>query len=130
VAIYFSSILYNSKPSYILASVIVVCFLYVSVFGTKDYFSLNRQRWEAYRYLKGKGIPNSKINGGFEIDCWNEGELSWWSNFTELKGRDYLIQFTPAPNFIPVKEFGFQRYFPYKKDKLYIFVRKGVKVPE
>jgi hypothetical protein len=128
--IYLSSMLFRFKTSYIPATIIVGCFFYVAVPGTKDYFTLNSKRWEAYHYLKNKDIPTSKINGGFEINCWNDGEINWWVNFYETKGYDYLIQFSPAPNFRPLKEYEFQRYFPYKKDKIYIFAREGVSVPE
>jgi hypothetical protein len=35
--------------------------------------------------------------------------------------------FNPEPNFKALKEFEFQHYFPYKKDKIYIFVREHEK---
>lgn len=101
---------------------------YVSIFGTKDYMELNRQKWEAYWYLRQElKIPKEKINGGFEVNCWNEGEGMGWRDFLNMDNFDYLIQFNPEPNFKALKEFEFQHYFPYKKDKIYIFVREHEK---
>lgn len=101
---------------------------YVSIFGTKDYMVLNRQKWEAYWYLRRElKIPKEKINGGFEVNCWNEGEGMGWRDFLNIDNFDYLIQFNPEPNFKALKEFEFQHYFPYKKDKIYIFVREHEK---
>jgi hypothetical protein len=108
----------------------VLCLLlmaFMSVSGTKDYFELNRSRWEAYTYLKTeKHVPSNEINAGFEVNCWNEGVESWWANYNELKGYTYLIQFKPEPGFKHFKTYEFQRFFPYKTDKINIFVRDSL----
>ncbi len=107
----------------------IVALFYISVFGTKDYFTINTKRWEAYHYLtKNKHIHKDKINGGFEINCWNEGEYSYWYLFLELKWYDYLIQYRDEPGFKLYKELEFQRYLPYKKDKVNIFVRDSTSI--
>lgn len=101
---------------------------YVSVMGTKDYLEINRQKWIAYSYLRNElHIHKDKINGGGEINCWNDGDF--WNNwdFLSLDHFDYLIQFNVEKGFMPIKKYEFQRYFPYKKDKIYIFVREDAK---
>lgn len=104
---------------------LVLIMMYVSVAGTKDYFTINKIRWQAYYYLKNdRKIDPEKINGGFEVNCWNEGKYAFWYLFLELDRYDYLIQFSPEPKFKPLKEYEFQRYFPYKKDKIFIFARR------
>lgn len=114
-------------PHYALPVVLLIVFAYVSIFGTKDYVTMNAKRWEAYRYLKdSKKIPFEKINGGFEVNCWNEGNFCWWYLFMELKRYDYLIQYWQEPGFKHYKTYEFQRYFPYKKDKINIFVRDSI----
>jgi len=114
--------------NYIAASFILLGMFYVSVFGTKDYLELNRNRWEAYNYLKTiEKVDPEKINGGFEVNCWNEGKSSWWYDFFTLSNYDYLIQYRKEEGFKVYKEYPFQRYFPYKKDKIYIFVRQDKK---
>ena len=44
-----------------------------------------------------------------------------------LEGYDYLIQFKSEDGFKLYKEYEFQRYFPYRKDKINIFVRTSEK---
>jgi hypothetical protein len=102
-----------------------IMFVYISVAGTKDYLTINRIRWQAYFEVKQEtNLPADKINGGFEVNCWNDGVPTWWSDFVSIERFDYLIQFTPEPGFEVKKEFDFQRYFPFKKDKIVIFKRK------
>lgn len=102
---------------------------YISVFGTKDYLELNRTRWKAYHYLRHeKQIPADKINGGFEVNCWNEGQYNWWYDFLNLDNFDYLIQYRDHSGFKPYKSFEFQRCFPLEKDQINIFVREGIEV--
>lgn len=99
--------------------------MYVSVFGTKDYFEWNRQRWDAYWYLRReKNISMDNINAGFETNLWHEGVNPGWRNYLDLKEYNYLIQFSKEDGFELLKEYEFQRYFPYKKDKINIFVRQ------
>jgi hypothetical protein len=112
-------------PRWRAASVVLLFFFYISVFGTRDYFLVNRQRWTAYAYLHDElRVPTSRINAGFEINCWNEGKWTWWQNFLTLEGYDYLIQYQPEPGFRLLKEYEFRRTFPWKKDKINIFVRE------
>jgi hypothetical protein len=108
----------------------LLLFFYMSVFGTRDYFELNRKKWEAYYYLRNEvEVPKDRINAGFEINCWNEGERTWWINFLVLDGFDYLIQYNPEPGFVQMKAFSFSRWYPYKKDSVVIF-RREQPVPE
>jgi hypothetical protein len=123
--ILFAHIGVTHKINYQWIIIPLVCFFYVSVFGTKDYLTLNRVRWGAYDYLKEKkGITAEKVNGGFEINCWNDAKGNWWYNFHTLSTFDYLIQFKKEDGFSLFKEYEFQRYFPYKKDKMSIFIRE------
>ena len=103
----------------------LVFFFYVSVAGTKDYLEVNRLRWKAYYFLRQeKNIERDKINGGFEVNCWNEGNENWWYDFYTLGNFDYLIQYRPEPGFKLFKEYPLQRYFPYKKDSVNIFINE------
>ncbi|MBL7902620.1 MAG: glycosyltransferase family 39 protein [Bacteroidia bacterium] len=122
--VYFTSIY---KPDFKFYFLLIPFFFYVSVFGTRDYFEWNTKKWEAYRYLRDENnIPSDKINAGFEVSCWNDGRESWWANYLDLNGINYLIQFKSENGFSPLKAYEFQRYFPYKEDKIYIFVRDTI----
>ncbi|HQQ94716.1 MAG TPA: glycosyltransferase family 39 protein [Bacteroidia bacterium] len=98
--------------------------VYLSLAGTRDYLELNRRKQEAYAFLRDeKRINPKRINAGFEINCWNEGAPTWWSEYTSLQSFDYLIQFKAEQGFRPLKSYGFTRWFPFKQDKINIFVR-------
>jgi len=98
---------------------------YIAVAGTKDYLQWNRLKWEAYWYLRRDlHIPADKIHGGIDVVGWNEGNGFGWRDI-RLNNFSYVIQFTPEEDFtVPLKYYEFQRYYPYKKDKIYIFVRQ------
>lgn len=106
-------------------------FFYISVAGTKDYLELNRTRWQAYHELKEeKNLGADKINGGFEVNCWNDGQHSWWYDFFSLNNYDFLIQHRPEPGFKPYREYEFQRYFPYRKDTVRVFIKEETPQPK
>jgi hypothetical protein len=95
---------------------------YVSVFGTKDYLELNRKRWEAYHDLREHKIATrDEINGGFEVNCWYDGEGIGWKDIMDLSKFKYLIQFNNVDGFKKLKVYPFQRYLPYKKDSVVVF---------
>lgn len=125
----FAALCRNIKPSVQMASPLLLVFVYASVFGTQDYFKVNSARWEAYHFLKGKNVPIEKINAGFEVNCWNEGRITWWTNFLQVDTYDYIIQYNPEPGFEAIKEFEFTRRLPPKQDKIYIFARNGITLP-
>lgn len=115
------------KPDFKFYLIVIPFLYYVSVFGTKDYFEWNAKKWEAYNFLKNeKQIPYGQINAGFEVSCWNDGLESWWGEYLKTDGFKYLIQFKSEKDFSPMKAYEFQRYFPYKEDKIYIFVRDTI----
>jgi hypothetical protein len=98
-------------------------YYYVAVAGTRDYLTVNRTKWRAYNYVRyEKNVPIKKINGGFEINNWNDGKLVWWVDFTHLD-FDYLIQYRDEKNFRRKKAFPFRRFFPYKMDTIFLFER-------
>jgi hypothetical protein len=104
--------------------ILIALFFYISVLGTKDYLTVNRIRWQAVDVVKKeKGAPIDRINGGFEVNCWNDGFYSWWANYINLDDYDYVIQYNNEPGFELYKEYEFQRYLPYMTDKIGIYKR-------
>jgi hypothetical protein len=119
---YFPKYSYNYFPS----ALPLLLFVWICVAGTKDYLEWNRQRWDAYRFAREElHAQKQRINGGFEVNCWNEGDGGGWRDFSNLENFDYLIQFNKENNFEPVMAFPFQRYFPYTRDRLYVFAKKN-----
>lgn len=107
-----------------LAAIFIVPMFYISVAGTKDYFTINKQKWEAYRYLRfTKGVPMERINAGYEINCWHDGKPFIYYEFIFLDTHNYVIQYRPEPDFVRMKAYPFQRYFPYKQDTVFIYGR-------
>ncbi len=120
---------YSSKYTFnlILPALPLLFFIWICVAGTKDYMEWNRQRWNAYWFVRKElHAQKQKINGGFEVNCWNEGDGGGWRDFSNLEVFDYLIQFNKEKNFEPIMAFPFQRYFPYTKDEIYVFAKKKV----
>lgn len=106
---------------------VLILFAYVSVAGTRDYFTVNRIKWEAVEQVKAeKNIETEKINGGFEVSCWDDGRPSWWRDYTTLNGYDYVLTYNKPEHFSQFREFEFARCFPFKKDKIFIFVRDSL----
>jgi len=104
-------------------------YYYVAVAGTRDYMTMNRTKWEAYDYIHYKQkVPLQKINGGFEINNWNDGKHLWWADFTHLD-FDYLIQYSEEKDFRKLKAFPFRRFFPYRMDTIFLFERTAPGIP-
>jgi len=107
-----------------LIFLVIAPLFYVSVAGTHDYFELNRVRWEANSHLREElNVPMERINGGYEVNCWHEGKDFNWFDHVLIENHDYLIQYDWEPGFSAYREYGFRRWFPFKKDKIYIFER-------
>ncbi|MCE3228230.1 MAG: hypothetical protein K0S32_2781 [Bacteroidetes bacterium] len=123
--ILFAYMLKSFRMQYSLVMIPLLAMTYISVAGTKDYFTWNEKRWEAYRFLNEKHkVPHEYINGGFETGCWtDQGFLMSFGYFS--KDKLFIIQFDKEEGFDLLKEYEFQRYFPYKKDKINIFVRQN-----
>jgi hypothetical protein len=100
---------------------------YISVAGTKDYFTWNKKRWEAFDFLnKECKVPHQRINGGFETSCWKDEGFIISYNYMHTDSANFIIQFDkPVKDFRLLRSYEFQRYFPFKKDKINIFVREG-----
>ncbi|MBL7921096.1 MAG: glycosyltransferase family 39 protein [Bacteroidia bacterium] len=124
IFILFSFMNKTFKAKYSISVLILFCFFYLSVFGTKDYLTLNRNRWDAYYFIKDRAkVDAEKINGGFEVNCWNDGKNNWWADYGNLQNYDYLIQFNEEKSFKTLREYEFQRYFPFKKDTIRLLMR-------
>ena len=87
---------------------------------------INSEKWSAYSYLREQKIPADSISAGFEINCWNEGRLNWWYEFTDLKKFPYLIQFRQPKGYVKMKQYPFNRTFPPKTDTINIFVKRRI----
>jgi 4-amino-4-deoxy-L-arabinose transferase-like glycosyltransferase len=125
--ILFTYALKNYRVNYALPLVFLIPAFYVSVAGTKDYFSWQEKRWEAFNFLTQEHkVPKKWINAGFEVTSWTDPEYIMSFDFLN-KEKLFIIQFEHEEGFRPLKEYEFQRYFPYKKDKINIFVREEKK---
>lgn len=114
---------------YLMPGVTVLILMsYVSMAGTKDYFTLQNKKWEACAFLqKQHGAGPDIVNAGYEYNGWNESKPSAWYLFLFLKQYHYLVQYSPEPGFRLYRSYEFQRYFPYKRDKINIFVNDSIK---
>jgi hypothetical protein len=114
----------NLKINWRWSVIPLIFWCILSIISTKDYIQMNRTKWTAYNYLrKSMHIPKEKINGGFEIACWNEGKGWGWNDFLNLNDFNYLIQFNPEKSFRHIKSFPFKKYFPPKIDTINVYQR-------
>jgi 4-amino-4-deoxy-L-arabinose transferase-like glycosyltransferase len=118
-----------SRRMLLVPAVYILLMAYVSVAGTRDYFTLNATKWKAYQHLKTMGVPLTKINAGFEINCWNDGNPGWWSNVLTTDLYDYIIQYRTPEKFTQFRKYSFRRYFPICNDTLVIAQKKIAKYP-
>jgi hypothetical protein len=118
----FAARAYSEKPVFSVIPLLLL--FYISVFGTRDYFTWNDVKWKAYYDVaKEENVDVSRIHGGFESINWNENRPSIWYDFELLYKYDYLIQFQKEDSFTVFKELPFQRFFPLKKDTMRVFKR-------
>ncbi len=123
-SIFFAVCMGKSMGDHKISLIPLVIFFYIGVFGTKDYLEMNRKRWEAFYFVKERlGCPPGKINGGYEVSGWTADDpLNQWAYFMGVDYHYYLIQYKATNGFKRVRDYEFQRYFPYKKDKISIFM--------
>jgi hypothetical protein len=102
-----------------------VALAYISVAGTHDYLKWNSMRWLAYSELRSDGVGVELINGGFEVNCWDDGRYGWGCDF-DKPGSKYLIQFTAEPGFSVYRSYTYINWFPPRRDTVKVFTRDGM----
>lgn len=109
----------GERRALLIAAPLLLVLVYVSLAGTRDYLTLNRLRWQTYEELKKEtGLNSEKINGGFEVNCWNDGTYSWWADYTQPENYTHVIQYSGLPGFEVMRKLPFKRCFPFKNDTL------------
>jgi hypothetical protein len=107
---------------------------WISIAGTRDYFSWNRARWSAVEYLqKSEGVDIANFDGGFEVNGLYaydsaykpiEG-ISWWW----VKDDTYRIGFAAGSNYSVIKTFPYERWLHLSTEDLVVSRRKAVAGP-
>jgi hypothetical protein len=64
----------------VVSFAVMLIFAIVSIYGTHDWFALNRARLSAIRSLNTSGVPNTSIQAGFEYDGWTQIEAAGYVN--------------------------------------------------
>lgn len=109
--------------SYMILAVIAL----FTVYETQNYFSWNRCRWEAIKYLTDDlKINVDNIDGGFEFNGWvgydptyipTESKSWWW-----VKDDAYLVSFGELKNYSVIQKFEYRSFL--KTKYLYVLIRK------
>jgi hypothetical protein len=101
----------------ILTLLAFACF---SILATKDYFSYNRTNQKMVKYLtKTKNVNPRNIHAGIEYIMWNLYDDNGWELLNKCE-QEYYISFGNVPFYHKIEEFRYQRYFPYRNEKLFI----------
>jgi hypothetical protein len=116
------------KPGVIkvFVSFAVVIWLLASL-EVRDYFSWQRTRWTALRYLEDSGIERTRIDGGFEYNGWykpnknySAKDKSWWW----VVDDEYVVSHQELKNYNTDTFLVYQKIIPFRKDTLRVLKRK------
>ncbi len=108
---------FKIKPIHISTLLVFALF---SIVATKDYFNYNRTNQKMVNYLtKNLNVKPQQIHAGIEYIMWNLHDDNGWELLNKCE-QDYYICFGDVPNYHKIKEFKYQRYFPYREEKVYI----------
>jgi hypothetical protein len=98
----------------------LLAFAYFSIVATKDYFSYNKTNQKMVNYLtQTMNVEPKNIHAGIEYIMWNFYDTDGWELLNKCE-QEYYISFGDVKNYHKLKEFTYQRYFPYRTEKLYI----------
>jgi 4-amino-4-deoxy-L-arabinose transferase-like glycosyltransferase len=116
----------GAGKSTVPAALVMLVFLTFSVLGTKDYFTMNRLRWDIYYATRqAHRLHVSEVNAGFEINCWEDGHYNHWLTFLEPKKYPYLIQYNAVEGFTEMKAYPFKRWLSNSVDTLKLYRRNA-----
>jgi hypothetical protein len=118
-----------SRKHFALSSLILIPSLVFALFGTRDYLTWNRARWEGLRYLTSElRVSPLKIDGGFEFnglynygDSVSQGKNWWW-----VRDDEYVVSFLPMDNYTVLKIFPYQRFLPWRQEEIVVSRRKHI----
>ncbi len=103
--------------------VFILCFGF-SLLATKDYFSWQKAKSQAFTFLDEKNIPIQQIDAGYEINGWLNAYLSfeskagkaWWF----VEDDDYCLSFGPIEGYSIINHTSYFRFLTLKKEKIFI----------
>ena len=113
----------------VLISIFLILNIIFTVGATHDYFAWNRARWNAINDLTENGFSFKEIDGGFEFNGWygfdsdyeaKNGQSWWW-----IYEDTYLIAFNNYKFYRVIEEYPYQRWIPWKQDKIYVLKYGG-----
>jgi hypothetical protein len=107
---------------------LLILFGFWSAYGTYDYMSWNRARWDGIDYLLQSGVPEYEIDGGMEYDArfllepYNtpREEAVNWHGWAYSISDKYVISFNPLPNYNVLKEIDYSGPFGEKLGSVYV----------
>jgi hypothetical protein len=106
--------------------VLVSLFGLFSVAGTHDYLAWNRARWQAVGDLARDGVPQTKINGGFEFNAWygydprhpTATSRPWW-----IRENEYVVAFGPIDRYVKMRSYRYWRWLPFGHGAVFVLRR-------
>lgn len=92
---------------------ILVLVAVLSVAGTAEYLAWNRARWDAYRFLRARGVTLQQMDAGYEV---NQYLLGGWDGHLELASRgmsvvddQFMLTFNPLYRCRVLAKFPYRR---------------------
>lgn len=115
----------------VAAGLLSIFYTLFTLGATHDYFSWNRARWGALRYLTGPEmqVSSRNIDGGYEFNGWynydphyqaSAEKSSWW-----VEDDDYVAVLGPIPGYQVVKRFPYEEWIPFGQGNILILRKTG-----
>jgi hypothetical protein len=107
------------KFSYLTSSILILVLIFISLSQTKFYLAWNQARWQLAKQAITLEIDKTKIDAGYEWDGWNnywntlanekniptDNNRQWFERrFFPTTTPEYLVSFSPVPNYTIIKE--------------------------
>jgi hypothetical protein len=126
--VYGAPILRAPPPAAVFAGLAVaVGYGVFAVGATHDYLAWNRARWHAVDDLLGRGIPHTKIDGGFEVNAWYRYDPRHpieSANSFFVRDSDYVVSFGPLNDYAKIREYPYSRWMPPGRGKIVVSRRR------
>lgn len=131
---------YASSRFRVNESLLALCIVLLAVFSvaaTHDYLSWNRAKMDAIGYLHQQGVGNINIDGGYEFDCQNfclqpqparanstrDYDPVWVKHSVYVIDTRYVVAFSPVPNYVQVRKFGYFSLLTMRDEGIYALRR-------
>lgn len=116
-----------TRTSRVVAGALLAVAIMFSISGTAEYLAWNRSRWEAYRFLRGKGVPLERMDAGYEINSMlalRYGRKDLGKSGVGVVDDQFILTFNAqVPGYVRVQSFEYPRWLGLRKGAVHVQLR-------